>query len=94
MPTLALFCARLAIRPSFGLSTLSPAGWTREEVYALKICLMRFGVGKWVQITNSGILPGKLIQQLNGQTQRLLGQQSLAGAVGSRRALHCCAPAR
>lgn len=41
---------------------------------------MKFGVGKWVQIVNSGILPGKLIQQLNGQTQRLLGQQSLAGA--------------
>jgi hypothetical protein len=29
---------------------------------------------------DSGVLPGKLIQQLNGQTQRLLGQQSLAGA--------------
>lgn len=41
---------------------------------------MKFGVGKWVQIVNSGVLPGKLIQQLNGQTQRLLGQQSLAGA--------------
>ena len=32
-----------------------------------------------MQIIDSGLLPGKLIQQLNGQTQRLLGQQSLAG---------------
>ena len=32
-----------------------------------------------MQILDTGLLPGKLIQQLNGQTQRLLGQQSLAG---------------
>ena len=30
----------------------------------------------------SGLLPGKLTQQLNGQTQRLLGQQSLAAYTG------------
>jgi len=47
---------------------------------ALKLALGKFGVGRWVQIVDSGVLPGKLIQQLNGQTQRLLGQQSLAGA--------------
>lgn len=41
---------------------------------------MKFGVGQWVQIQGAGLLPGKLIQQLNGATQRLLGQQSLAGA--------------
>ena len=40
---------------------------------------MKYGVGKWVQILETGLLPGKLIQQLNGQAQRLLGQQSLAG---------------
>lgn len=40
---------------------------------------MHYGVGRWVQILDTGLLPGKLIQQLNGQTQRLLGQQSLAG---------------
>ena len=38
--------------------------------------------GRWVQIVDSGILPGKQIQQLNGQTQRLLGQQSLAEYTG------------
>ena len=45
----------------------------------LKLCLMKCGIGRWVQILDTGLLPGKLIQQLNGQTQRLLGQQSLAG---------------
>jgi len=43
---------------------------------------MKHGVGRWVQILDSGLLPGKLIQQLNGQTQRLLGQQSLAAYTG------------
>jgi hypothetical protein len=40
---------------------------------------MKFGIGQWSQIQSIGLLPGKLIQQLNGATQRLLGQQSLAG---------------
>ena len=44
----------------------------------LRLCLMKFGVGMWVQIVEAGVLPGKQIQQLNGQTQRFLGQQSLA----------------
>lgn len=54
-------------------------GWTREEVQVLKLCLMKYGVGHWQHIHSTGLLPGKLIGQLNGQTQRLLGQQSLAG---------------
>ena len=58
--------------------TPSP-GWTKEEANILKLCLMKYGVGRWVQILETGLLPGKMIQQLNGQTQRLLGQQSLAG---------------
>ena len=49
----------------------------------LRICLLKHGVGRWMQIIDSGLLPGKLIQQLSGQTQRLMGQQSLAGAVQS-----------
>ena len=57
--------------------TPSP-GWTKEEVGVLRLCLMKFGVGMWVQIVEAGVLPGKQIQQLNGQTQRVLGQQSLA----------------
>lgn len=61
--------------------TPSP-GWTKEEAQILKLCLMKYGVGRWVQILDTGLLPGKLIQQLNGQTQRLLGQQSLAAYTG------------
>lgn len=45
---------------------------------------MKYGIGRWVQILETGLLPGKLIQQLNGQTQRLLGQQSLAAYTGLR----------
>lgn len=54
-------------------------GWTKTEVAVLRLCLMVHGVGRWKEIECTGLLPGKLYQQLNGQTQRLLGQQSLAG---------------
>jgi hypothetical protein len=66
------------------------AGWTKDEVVALKLALEKFGIGRWVQIVDSGVLPGKLIQQLNGQTQRLLGQQSIAGALGGAQAVRSC----
>ena len=56
-------------------------GFTKEEVVILKYCLI-LRVGRWVQILDSGFLPGKLIQQLNCQTQRLIGQQSLAAYTG------------
>jgi hypothetical protein len=61
--------------------TPSP-GWTKEEAHVLKLCLMKYGVGQWLQILGTGLLPGKLIQQMNGQTQRLLGQQSLSAFTG------------
>jgi len=61
--------------------TPSP-GWTKEEVMALRACLKKFGIGKWVQIVDSGVLPGKQIQQLNGQTQRFLDKQLLAEYTG------------
>ena len=64
--------------------TPSP-GWSKEEASILRICLLTFGIGRWLQIIDSGLLPGKLIQQLSGQTQRLLGQQSLAGALSGVR---------
>lgn len=67
------------------LWNFTPApGWSREEVQVLRLCLMKHGVGQWMTILNTGLLPGKLIQQLNGQTQRLLGQQSLAAYTGLR----------
>jgi hypothetical protein len=68
--------------------TPSP-GWTKEEVFALKLALEKFGIGRWTEIVDSGVLPGKLIQQLNGQTQRLLGQQSLAGTSVVRSGFNC-----
>ena len=61
--------------------TLSP-GWTIEEVDVLKIALMKYGIGKWKRIKKINCLPGKTIAQMNLQTQRLLGQQSLAEFMG------------
>ncbi len=61
--------------------TLSP-GWTNEEVDVLKIALMKYGIGKWKRIKRTNCLPGKTIAQMNLQTQRLLGQQSLAEFMG------------
>ncbi|KAJ1720774.1 hypothetical protein LPJ53_004632 [Coemansia erecta] len=57
--------------------TLSP-GWTQDEVQILRKALMKFGVGNWMKIIESGCLPGKTIAQMNLQTQRMLGQQSTA----------------
>ena len=52
-------------------------GWTEEETNVLRAALMKHGIGKW-QIVKT-YLPWKSIAQLNLQTQRLFGQQSLAG---------------
>ena len=60
---------------------LSP-GWTPQEVEILKIALMKYGIGRWKKIVASECLPTKNIGQLYMQTQRLLGQQSLAEFVG------------
>lgn len=69
--------------PCFRSWNFTPSpGWTRDEAQTLKLLLMSVGVGRWVSILDSGLLPGKMIQQLNGQTQRLLGQQSLAAFTG------------
>jgi hypothetical protein len=64
--------------PSLWNGTLSP-GWTREEIQILRLAIMKFGVGSWSKIIASGCLPGKNRAQLNLQTQRLMGQQSLGG---------------
>jgi len=54
-------------------------GWTLEENKVLKSALLKYGVGQWSKIIHVGILPGKTITQLNLQTQRMMGQQSIAG---------------
>lgn len=33
-------------------------GWTKEEAQTLKLCLMKHGVGRWMQILETGLLPG------------------------------------
>lgn len=71
-----------SLPPSRSWNFTPAPGWTKEEAQILKLCLMKHGVGRWIQILETGLLPGKLIQQLNGQTQRLLGQQSLAAYTG------------
>ena len=58
--------------------TLSP-GWTDQESDVLRKALMKFGIGNWSKIIESGCLPGKTNAQMNLQLQRLLGQQSTAG---------------
>ncbi|KAL0090854.1 Homeodomain-like DNA binding domain-containing transcription factor [Phycomyces blakesleeanus] len=61
--------------------TLSP-GWTEEESELLRSALMKFGIGNWAKIIESGCLPGKTNAQMNLQLQRLLGQQSTAEFAG------------
>ncbi|KAI9259359.1 hypothetical protein BY458DRAFT_440457 [Sporodiniella umbellata] len=61
--------------------TLSP-GWTEDESEILRNALMKFGIGNWAKIIESGCLPGKTNAQMNLQLQRLLGQQSTAEFAG------------
>ncbi|KAI9319046.1 hypothetical protein BX666DRAFT_2091709 [Dichotomocladium elegans] len=68
--------------------TLSPgtydflARWTEEESEILRKALIKFGIGNWAKIIESGCLPGKTNAQMNLQLQRLLGQQSTAEFAG------------
>ena len=56
--------------------------WTLEEIEVLKTALIKYGVGCWSKIQRVNCLPGKTIAQMNLQTQKLLGQQSLAEFMG------------
>ena len=62
-----------------GLLTEQTIGWTEEESEILRKALMKFSIGNWAKIIESGCLPGKTNAQMNLQLQRLLGQQSTAG---------------
>ena len=70
--------AKLGDSTSLWNCTLSP-GWRRDEVSILRMAIMKFGVGRWKEIIDSGCLPGKTPSQLSLQCQRLIGQQSLGG---------------
>lgn len=41
-------------------------GWTKEEAQILKLCLMKLGVGRWIQILETGLLPGACQEQGGG----------------------------
>jgi hypothetical protein len=58
------------------------SGWLPAEASVLITLLQYYGVGKWTHIYNSGRLPSKTIQQMYLQTQRIVGQQSLAAFMG------------
>jgi hypothetical protein len=53
-------------------------GWTPEDtkVGRLNLGLMKLGIGQRIEIVDTGLLPSKATQQLNGQTQRMVGQQA------------------
>jgi hypothetical protein len=53
-------------------------GWHPREAEILRNALMKYGIGRWVKISESKCLPNKSISQMYNQTQRFLGQQSLA----------------
>jgi len=55
--------------------TLSP-GWDKEQASALRLAVMKYGCGNWKEIMKH--FPANTCGQLNLQTQRLFGQQSLA----------------
>jgi len=55
-------------------SVVSP-GFTQEEVDLLRLALIKHGCGSWVKILHH--FPFKKCFQLNIQTQRMFGQQSL-----------------
>jgi len=61
--------------------TLSP-GWSVEEAEILSRAIIKYGVGNWNDILKSKCLPNKTRSQLNLQTQRLIGQQSLGEFMG------------
>merc|ERR1712129_195632 len=50
-------------------------GWGAFDAHILRLGIMRYGCGSWVDLSRH--FPGKNKNQLNGQTQRLFGQQAL-----------------
>ncbi|KAJ3404036.1 hypothetical protein HDU80_003381 [Chytriomyces hyalinus] len=57
-------------------------GWTKAEEDILCSAILRYGVGNWRAILDSGCLPGKNPSQMYLQTQRILGQQSISEFTG------------
>ncbi|KAI9595563.1 hypothetical protein BDF19DRAFT_440873 [Syncephalis fuscata] len=81
MPTGQRNVIRANDSPSLWNCTYSP-GWSQDEAEILRKAVMKFGIGSWAKIVDSGCLPGKTVAQMNLQLQRLLGQQSTAEFAG------------
>lgn len=60
---------------------ISP-GWSDLEYDLLRVGVMKFGIGRWNDITKSNLIGTKLVMPCYLQLQRQMGQQSLAGFMG------------
>ena len=58
--------------------------WRNEEIIVFKIVLMKYGIGNWKRIKSMGLFPNKTNSQFILATQRLIGQQSMAGSYIKR----------
>lgn len=47
-----------------------------------RLCLMKFGFGRWNEIVRSNYLIGKSVSQMCNQLQRMVGQQSIGEFFG------------
>jgi hypothetical protein len=65
-----------------------PQGWSQQECDIYRKALIRFGIGNWKDILESGILPVNLetFFKLSGQNQRTI---KLAITAIPRPAIHC-----
>ena len=57
-------------------------GWTKAEVENLVIVLKKFGVGRWVQIVDSGVSPGETDPTVERTNATIAREQSLAEYTG------------
>jgi len=80
VPVSSIYVSFHSILSSDGASRTS-IGWNETEADVFRRALMRFGIGQWKDIIESGCLPGKTNAQMNIQLQRMLGQQSVAGGA-------------
>ena len=57
-------------------------GWSKPEEDLFEKAVMKFGVGKWKRLVESGLFKSENIRRLQSKLCRLLGQQTLVGFIG------------
>ena len=72
----------IGLRPEKHLSR--SMGWTRAETKQLRKLIQLYGMGAWMDILNSWMLPGKTVSQMVAKTIKMLGQQSIKQFQGMR----------